>query len=249
MSESAFDFPSSDKPSLDARSPQDQAPQDEPPQFGAVDIVEAFTAMRHEWRGQSKESRQLVEQVQAAVQKLEELETKRLSQAEAATSDQNQDSKQLVKLIADTDHQLTRAVEALGQAEKNRQARADADHQAMMQYFNGMNALARWLVRPLLTFCSEHRARSMATQDSSLEGLSLVLARLRHAMQEQGLERIDVLGQPFDGTTMNAIGTVESPDYPPGHVAEQLAPCYRWKNTILRFADVRVAGAPVQTME
>jgi molecular chaperone GrpE (heat shock protein) len=53
-----------------------------------------------------------------------------------------------------------------------------------------------------------------------------------------------VLGKPFDGTTMNAIGTVESTTIAAGYVAEQISPCYRWKSAVLRFADVRVAQPP-----
>jgi molecular chaperone GrpE len=60
-------------------------------------------------------------------------------------------------------------------------------------------------------------------------------------MHEQGIERVDVQGKPFDADTMHAIGTVESADCPSGHVAEQLSPAYRWQGKLLRFADVRIA--------
>ena len=63
-------------------------------------------------------------------------------------------------------------------------------------------------------------------------------------MHEVGIQRIDVLGQPFDGTTMNAIGTLETTEVPAGHVADQISPCYVWKDGVLRFADVRVAQKP-----
>jgi len=60
-------------------------------------------------------------------------------------------------------------------------------------------------------------------------------------MHEQEIERLDVQGQPFDADTMHAIGTVASTACPPGSVAEQLSPAYRWQGQLLRFADVRVA--------
>ena len=56
-------------------------PKMEEPQFGVIDIVEAFTAMRHEWRGQTKESRQLAEQIQAAVATLQDIKMKLLDRA------------------------------------------------------------------------------------------------------------------------------------------------------------------------
>jgi molecular chaperone GrpE len=74
----------------------------------------------------------------------------------------------------------------------------------------------------------------------------MVLARLRHAMREQGIERLEVMGQPFDADTMHAIGTTASTEFPAGCVAEQLSPAYRWHGQLLRFADVRVADHTAQ---
>jgi molecular chaperone GrpE len=199
--------------------------------------------MRHEWRGQTKESRELAEQIQSAVKTLKDLEAQRLSQNRGEQAGDAKGSRPLARLIADTDHQLTRAVLAVGQSERQRQLRDDADHEAAQRYFEGMSALARWFARPLLAFIAGQRnANTSPGENPAVEGLSLVLARLRQAMQEQGIERKDVFGQPFDGTTMNAIGTVESLAVPAGHVAEQLAPCYLWNGQLLRFADVRVAS-------
>jgi molecular chaperone GrpE len=68
-------------------------------------------------------------------------------------------------------------------------------------------------------------------------------------MQDCKIERVETLGQPFDGHTMNAIGTLETTDQPPGCVAEQLSPGYVWEGRLLRFADVRVSAAlPVDNM-
>jgi molecular chaperone GrpE len=61
-------------------------------------------------------------------------------------------------------------------------------------------------------------------------------------MNEHHIQRFDALGQAFDAETMNAIGTVESHEYPAGHVAEQLSPSYRWRENLLRFAEVRVVS-------
>jgi molecular chaperone GrpE len=69
-----------------------------------------------------------------------------------------------------------------------------------------------------------------------------VLARLRRSMKELRIERIETQGQPFDANIMNAIGTIESSEYPSGHVAEQFSPGYRWQGQVLSFADVCVAN-------
>lgn len=215
------------------------ASQEDVPQFGAVDIVEAFTAMRHEWRGQTKESRALAEQIQAAVTSFQSLESKLL--ANVADVRGAADAKLLVQLIVETDHQLSRAISAIARWDSNQQ-RAAEETKAVQHYFEGMNFLARWLARPLMTFIAEQRSMQDSTAaNPTLEGLNLVLARLRRGMAEQAIERLDVLGQAFDASTMHAIGTIASTDYPSGHVAEQLSAAYLWQGHLFRFADVRLA--------
>jgi molecular chaperone GrpE len=235
----------------DLTSPQD--PADEPsqygtvpsseevPQFGAVDIVEAFTAMRHEWRGQTKESRALAERLQAAAANIQALESKLL--AVVADRGPDAEARPLALLIAETDHQLTRAVTAAEQWEAERRRREEADAKAVEACVAAMSGAARWLAHPLLTLLAAQRSAHAADEGHpTLEGLNMVLARLRRMMREQGIERLDVQGEPFDADTMHAIGAVAATDFPPGHVAEQLSPAYLRHGEILRFADVRVAS-------
>ncbi len=238
MNDSMF-FP---EPSRES-SPNGES-QDEMPQFGAVDIVEAFTAMRHEWRGQTKESRALAEQVQQAVASLQSLDKR--SQAAAANNqvapEAKQEARQLVLHIVETDHQLSRAVGAIAQWEANQRLREASAAQAVEQQIAALSPLARWFARPLVALLAGQRsAQAPANAHPALEGLNMVLARLRRSMHEQGIERLDVQGQPFDADTMHAIGTVASTAGPPGSVAEQLSPAYRWQGQLLRYADVRVA--------
>ena len=210
-----------------------------PPEFGLVDVIEAFTAMRHEWRGQAKDSRAFSESVQTAVANIQKLEAKLVAQTASSSTDE---ARRLAELLADTDNHLTRSVEAATHSEAQRVHREASDSIAIQRHFDGMNAVARWFARPLLTFVIEqYRTKEQVTPNPTIEGLHLVLARLRRAMKEHQIERIDSLGCPFDAETMNAIGTVESPDQAAGHVAEQISPGYLWRGSLLRFADVRVA--------
>ncbi|MEX0716492.1 MAG: nucleotide exchange factor GrpE [Planctomycetaceae bacterium] len=225
----------------DVGTPEDTSlGEDAPPEFGLVDVIEAFTAMRHEWRGQTRESRAAAESVQAAASAIQGLEARLLAHAAESSTDE---SRKLAELIVDVDHQLTRSIEAAVRSEAIRKRGADAETTAIRRYFESLSAVARWFARPLLTFVAERlEARDRTAGDPAIEGLNLVLARLRRSMKELHIERFEALGRPFDANTMNAIGTVESPRFPPGHVAEQLSPCYRWHGRLLRFADVRVAA-------
>src|SRR4051812_11910527 len=117
MNDSAFQRESGGESIGDGAPPHDDAPR-----FGALDIVEAFTAMRHEWRGQTKESRALAEQIQAAVASFQALESKLLAGVAniRVTDNGSQDAAEarpLVSLIVDTDHQLSRAVASIAQWE------------------------------------------------------------------------------------------------------------------------------------
>ena len=238
MNDSTFPQESSSEPSRNG----DALSQEEIPQFGAVDIVEAFTAMRHEWRGQTKESRALAEQLQAAVTTIQSLESKLLAGDAGQQSDNAPEAKRLALLITETDHQLSRAVAAIAQWEANRRLREAAEQKAVEQCIAAMNGAARWFARPLVTLLAGQRsAQGPAEGHPALEGLNMVLARLHRMMHEHGIERLDVLGQPFDANTMHAIGAVASTDYPSGHVAEQLSPAYCWQGQLLCFANVRVA--------
>jgi len=223
------------------------------PQFGLLEMVAAFTAMRHEWRGQTKESRALVEQVESAVQAIQRLEGQISTQlaaqlaAQSAApeddpSEMSDQAKQFVLRLADTDHQLTRAITAVGQAEQHRQQIRQSQWRDFEREFASMNRLARRWAGGLLELArQQHHASDQPVADPTTEGLNLVLARLRRTLVEFGVERVDTLGMPFDANTMNAIGTVTTSDFPPGHVAEQLAPAYLWQGSCLRFADVRVS--------
>ena len=67
--------------------------------------------------------------------------------------------------------------------------------------------------------------------------------RVSRLVRDAGVERIDVTGKPFDGRLMNAVDSVSSDDYPGGHVVLQLSPAYRWRNAIIRYAEVNVSSS------
>lgn len=241
-----------DAPYFQGPSPEplpggDHVSVEEIPQFGAVDIVEAFTAMRHEWRGQTKETRALAEKLHEAVANIQSLEALRAAALADKRSQNPPEAKTLVLLIVETDHQLSRAVAAIAQWEENRRVVEAAAQQAVERQIAEMNGMARWFCRPLLALLAGQRsARGAAEEPPAVAGLNMVLARLRRLMHEQGIERLDVQGQPFDADTMHAIGTVASTACPPGCVADQLSPAYRWQGQLLRFADVRIADRKPQ---
>ena len=76
---------------------------------------------------------------------------------------------------------------------------------------------------------------------SWVEGLQSIRRKLLGLLESQGVTPFESLGEPFNPERHEAIGTVDSNDYEPGSVAEELQRGYRWGDSLLRPARVRVA--------
>ena len=80
-----------------------------------------------------------------------------------------------------------------------------------------------------------------ATAASVLEGVELVRKKFRTVLETAGLEALDAEGRPFDPETMEALMTVPTGDESlDDHVADVFQRGYRFQETLLRPARVRV---------
>ncbi|GBF33603.1 heat shock protein GrpE [Desulfocucumis palustris] len=97
------------------------------------------------------------------------------------------------------------------------------------------------LVRDLLSVLDIFERVPAQIQDEEIRrGLLLVQRQLRDTLDRHGLERVESLGRPFDPAGHEGVGYVQSNTCPPGHVAEELSPGYRFGNELLRPARVLV---------
>ena len=79
--------------------------------------------------------------------------------------------------------------------------------------------------------------------DSADAGLRLIRASLLEALRGHGLEPFESLGQPFDPQRMRALGQrPATADTPAGRVLEEAVRGYLWHQSLLREAQVLVAG-------
>ncbi|MFZ0408967.1 MAG: nucleotide exchange factor GrpE [Cyanobium sp.] len=90
-----------------------------------------------------------------------------------------------------------------------------------------------------------HSAAALAR--SAGEGIGLIRAELLEVLQGHGLEPFESLGQPFDPQQMQALGQRASapgiaPGVAAGRVVEEAVRGYRWRQKLLREAQVLVAG-------
>jgi molecular chaperone GrpE len=77
--------------------------------------------------------------------------------------------------------------------------------------------------------------------EALLVGYDMSLQRLERAVQQQGLERIACVGEPFDPETMEVAEVVRDASRGSTEVIDELRPGYRWRGRLLRYAQVRVA--------
>ena len=73
------------------------------------------------------------------------------------------------------------------------------------------------------------------------EGLQLLQRKLLHVLEAQGVTPLQSLGETFNPEFHDAIGTVQSEEFNPGTVADEVQRGYRWGDDVLRPARVRVA--------
>ena len=74
------------------------------------------------------------------------------------------------------------------------------------------------------------------------QGVEMTLQEFLRTLEREGVKRIHSVGQPFDPFIHEAIEVVETDEYPPGTVVEEVQAGYMYKDKLIRPARVRVAG-------
>jgi molecular chaperone GrpE len=92
-------------------------------------------------------------------------------------------------------------------------------------------------------------AATQGTKEDLLSGVTGTQRLLVHALQQQGVERIEATGQPFDPDQHEAVDTVEVEPEKDGLVVSQMRPGYRVGGQLLRPSMVRVGRAAVVVAE
>ncbi len=77
-------------------------------------------------------------------------------------------------------------------------------------------------------------------QESWAEGFSHIKSQLEKFLADQGLERIETVGQKFDPQVFEAIETVSLEDKEEGEIVQEISPGYRLNGQILTHPKVVV---------
>jgi molecular chaperone GrpE len=87
--------------------------------------------------------------------------------------------------------------------------------------------------------------RAMAAydrEDSVIKGFAMILRQMKDILSNLGVEEISAIGQTFDPNLHEAVMMVDSPDFEPGTVAEELMKGYVYKDKPIRHSMVKVAN-------
>jgi molecular chaperone GrpE len=159
------------------------------------------------------------------------------TRADAATSDAGEGAER-AQLEQELRQEHDRYLRALADFENYRR-RVEWDRERMAQ------AGKRELIAGLLGVIDDFE-RALAyvgsEADGVAEGLRATHRRLLALLEGQGVQPFDSVGAPFDPVAHEAVGSMKSAEHAPGVVAEELRRGYRWRDEVLRPAQVRVAA-------
>ena len=114
-------------------------------------------------------------------------------------------------------------------------------------------SLAKGLISKLLVVADELELALKHAEGSAngelAEGVRMVSANLRAALQSVGVEAIGALGRPFDPAIHEAVERVQGAADGPDMVAEVLRTGYTFRGQLLRPSMVKVELAPKAAQE
>lgn len=227
--------------------------QPESRSVGLYQLIEEFTALRHELKLQTKSGRSLEERsantldaMHEAIAQFRSVEAKESEAAERA-------AKPLIDGLLDLHESLERGRAVIETARRRVVEESAGQLQGELDELHRRQAWwRRWIGRRFHAATRETCARQAAGVhaeifDSLIEGYGLIQKRLQRVMDKEQIHRVDCVGKPVDPNSMNVIEVVDDPSRPPGLVIEEVRPGYYWKARVFRFAEVRAVRGRAPT--
>lgn len=148
----------------------------------------------------------------------------------------------IAKLTEERDHAKDQMLRTMADMQ-NLRRRTQAD----METFRRLATEA--LIRDLLPVLDNFErtlqaAKSGASVESLIEGVSSVDRQLRSVLEARSFERIPAEGQAFDPEIHEAVATEVNHDVEDGTVTQELAAGYRIGDVVIRPSKVKVAKKP-----
>lgn len=77
-------------------------------------------------------------------------------------------------------------------------------------------------------------------------GVNLILKQMEEALKSLNVQAVEAVGAPFDPRVHEALGSVETPEYPDHQVIDEIRRGYKLREKLLRPALVRIATNAAQ---
>ena len=226
-------------------------------------IVQHFTALRQEVNLQTKSSRvQLEQNAQTMLmlqQALEALQSRQTQSQQSEKSGQDELVRPLLKTLLDAHDALSLAEREVQRLLVNppappRPAITPAPTVEIRLPFwarlLGLGTSIEQQIVPLRIWRSEqppppgldeYAQRFRQVLDALLVGYRMSLQRIERAFEQQGLEAIACVGQPFNPEIMEVAEVVRVEGRPSTEVVQEIRRGYLWHGRLFRYAQVRVA--------
>jgi len=234
-----------DEPSV----PADMAPSQP---AGLLPLVEAFTALRHELKLQTKSARGVEESLQTALAGLDRAMERFSSVEPQETAAAEKAMRPLVEALIELDEALRRGARAVAASQQRLSEELPRRLvEDLEQRFARRTAWQRWRSRPwqaeVLQCCRQLVAETQGPLLASLgDGYQLICGRLQRMLTEHRIERLACAGQSVDSARMRVVELVDAPGVPPETVVDEIRPGYVWRGIVVRCAEVRATRAAPQ---
>ncbi len=166
------------------------------------------------------------------------------NEQQTSRPDTGGDFEELAKTVRERDDYLEH-LKRLQAEFDNFRKRTQREKEDMRSYL-----LQNFLEQLLPVVDSFGRALETANQsqdlDSYRQGVEMVYSQLTGILKENGLEKIESVGQPFDPNLHEAVAQVETEEQEPGHIVTEFSPGYKLKDRVIQAPKVQVAIAPAQ---
>ena len=85
--------------------------------------------------------------------------------------------------------------------------------------------------------------------DQLRTGVELILKQMEEALRGLNVQAVETVGAQFDPRIHEALGSIETKEFPDHQVLEEIRRGYRLRDKLLRPAMVRIAANPAQVSE
>lgn len=128
---------------------------------------------------------------------------------------------------------------------ENARKRSIKERSDLIKY--GWENIARDLLLVLDNFDRALAFVPAGTDENFASGLKMMAAQFHQALQKQGVEKMNVLGQPFDPNLHEGMGQEASAEVPEGLIVKEHLAGYTLHGRLLRPARVVISSGPDKT--